>query len=347
MINWRQWLRRHWGAVVAVLVALGLFLIPLPAYVEGPGSANNLKTFVTIKGHPDQRPGKFMLTSVAMAPARPITWLYATLNPHYSVVSAAEATDNQDDATYDKVQTFYMQSAINEAIATAYQAAHADYQKTYRGIYVLKVQADSAFHGIIKVGDTITKVNGHHFKNAQGYQTYLAKQGAGKKVAVTYRHNQRIRRATARLIKLSTHRAGIGIVLTDNVSVKTKIPVKVDPGEIGGPSAGLMISLQIYQQLTNTNLRQGRKVAGTGTIAAGGAVGEIGGIDKKIIAAKKAGATIFFAPYIKPTKAVLALETDHQTNYQMAKATAKKYAPNMRVVPVTTFQQAVQYLKQH
>ena len=115
----RQLLKRYWVLVVAVLVVLALFLIPLPYYIEGPGSANNLQSFVTIKHHPDKRAGKFMLTSVALAPARPITWLYAQLNPHYDVVSAEEVNDGQDTKTYDKVQTFYMQSAINEAIAKA------------------------------------------------------------------------------------------------------------------------------------------------------------------------------------------------------------------------------------
>lgn len=108
-----------------------------------------------------------------------------------------------------------------------------------------------------------------------------------------------------------------------------------------------MFSLQIYQQLTNQNLRHGRKIAGTGTIDQNGQVGEIGGIDKKVIAAKRAGATIFFAPYVKPTKALLAVEEKGQTNYQLAKATAKKYAPNMKVVPVTSFKQAVRYLQTH
>jgi len=347
MTKFKRFLRHYWLAIVAVIAILGLFYVPLPYYIEGPGSANNLKSFVKIKGHPDQRKGKFMLTSVLQAPARPITWLYAQVNPHYSVVSAAEVNAGQDDATYDKVQNFYMQSAINEAIATAYSAAHAEYHKTYRGIYVLTVQANSKFKSDVKVGDTITKVNGHHFTTAQGYQRYIAKQGVGKKVTVTYQHDGKLKQATAPLIKLSTHRAGIGIGLTDNVKVTTKIPVKVNPGAIGGPSAGLMFSLQIYQQLTDQNIRRGRKIAGTGTINPDGSVGEIGGIDKKIIAAKKAGATIFFAPYLKPTKAVLALEENHQTNYQVAKATAKKYAPEMKVVPVSSFNQAIKYLKTH
>lgn len=107
-----------------------------------------------------------------------------------------------------------------------------------------------------------------------------------------------------------------------------------------------MFSLQIYEQLTQTNLRHGQKIAGTGTINPDGSVGEIGGIDKKVIAAKRAGAKIFFAPYVKPTKELLKYEEQHKTNYQLAKQTAKKYAPNMKVVPVKNFNDAVKYLQQ-
>ena len=66
-----------------------------------------------------------------------------------------------------------------------------------------------------------------------------------------------------------------------------------------------------------------------------------------MIAAHKAGATVFFAPYVKPTKVVLKYEEGHQTNYQLAKTTAQKYAPKMKVVPVKTFNDAVKYLQTH
>lgn len=131
------------------------------------------------------------------------------------------------------------------------------------------------------------------------------------------------------------------------MQVKTKIPVKVDAGQYGGPSGGLMFSLQIYQQISGDNLQKGRKIAGTGTINTDGTVGEIGGIDKKVIAAHRAGAKIFFAPYIKPTKEILKYEEGHMTNYQMAKKATKKYAPGMKVVPVTSFDEAVKYLQTH
>ncbi len=134
--------------------------------------------------------------------------------------------------------------------------------------------------------------------------------------------------------------------MTDDMTVKTNPEIKVDPGEIGGPSGGLMFALQIYSQLEHKSYSFS-KVAGTGTIAPNGDVGEIGGIDKKIIAANESGAQVFFAPYVKPTKANLAMEGEKQTNYQVAKKTAEKYAPHMKVVPVKNFNDALNYLENH
>ncbi|GEK28433.1 SepM family pheromone-processing serine protease [Furfurilactobacillus siliginis] len=340
--------RRWWaGGITAIVVLLGLRFWPLNSYIETPGTADNLRDFVTMPTRPDKRGGDFMITSVYLQRATPLTWALAHADPHASIDSEQDVTGGQSGATYNKVQNFYMQSAINEAIATAYHTAGAAYTKEYLGIYVLDVANKSHFRGQIHVGDTVTKIDGKHYDSALGYQKALAKRKLTDKVAVTYTHDGETKTAKQQLLRLPDGRSGIGITLTNNVKVTTQIPVKVDPGEIGGPSGGLMFSLQIYQQLTNENLRHGQKIAGTGTIDADGNVGEIGGIDKKVVAANKAGAKIFFAPYVKPSKELLKYEENHMTNYQQAKASAKKYAPKMKVVPVSSFKDAVHYLKTH
>ncbi len=73
-------------------------------------------------------------------------------------------------------------------------------------------------------------------------------------------------------------------------------PVTISLKDTGGPSGGLIFALGIVEKLTPKDLLKGRVVAGTGTITIDGHVGAIGGIDDKIIAAKKAGATLFLAP---------------------------------------------------
>lgn len=64
----------------------------------------------------------------------------------------------------------------------------------------------------------------------------------------------------------------------------------------GGPSGGMIFTLAIIELLTRENLLKGRSIAGTGTIEEDGSIGAIGGIEEKIVAAKRAGADLFLAP---------------------------------------------------
>ena len=64
----------------------------------------------------------------------------------------------------------------------------------------------------------------------------------------------------------------------------------------GGQSGGMIFTLAIIELLTKENLLRGRFVAGTGTIEKDGSIGAIGGIEEKILAARRAGADLFLAP---------------------------------------------------
>jgi PDZ domain-containing protein len=72
--------------------------------------------------------------------------------------------------------------------------------------------------------------------------------------------------------------------------------IKFKVAQTGGPSGGLVFSIGLVELLTEIDLMQGRHIAGTGTINDRGLVGPIGGINEKILTAKRAGATLFFAP---------------------------------------------------
>jgi PDZ domain-containing protein len=83
---------------------------------------------------------------------------------------------------------------------------------------------------------------------------------------------------------------------TESTNYLFPFPISISLKDTGGPSGGLIFALGIVEKLTPEDLLKGRVVAGTGTIGADGVIGAIGGIDDKIIAAKKAGATLFLAP---------------------------------------------------
>ncbi len=79
-------------------------------------------------------------------------------------------------------------------------------------------------------------------------------------------------------------------------AVANALKVKLDLNGVVGPSGGLMFSLGIIDKATVGSLTGGKKIAGTGTISADGTVGPIGGIDYKLISAKRAGDQFFLAP---------------------------------------------------
>lgn len=74
------------------------------------------------------------------------------------------------------------------------------------------------------------------------------------------------------------------------------LKVQLDLSGVVGPSGGLMFTLGIIDKATEGSLTGGKKIAGTGTISADGTVGPIGGIDYKLISAKRAGDRFFLAP---------------------------------------------------
>lgn len=82
-------MRRILLTLFAVLF-VGWFLFwPLNKYIESPGTADSLRSYVKIKGHPDKQKGSFMITSVYLQQARPATYLWAKLTP-YNTISPTE-----------------------------------------------------------------------------------------------------------------------------------------------------------------------------------------------------------------------------------------------------------------
>jgi Lon-like protease len=192
--------------------------------------------------------------------------------------------------------------------------------------------------GKLRSGDRITKVDGQEFPSSENFIEYVGKKEAGDKVELTINREDKTKtvKVSVEPFKDDPKKIGLGISLVDDkeISVNPKVTVKTD--EIGGPSAGLMFSLEIYDQLMEEDYTKGYKIAGTGTIDSKGSVGPIGGIDQKVVAADKAGAEIFFAPNEKGGKG---------SNYKLAVKTARAIDSKMKIVPVDVIDDAINYLQ--
>lgn len=336
--------RIAWGIAI-LLFAMACFL-PVPNYfLEVPGSAENLRSFVTVNGQRDHYDGSFMLTTVGIRRATAMMLFESLFQSGDEIVSQKELMGDSSSAEYDQMQKYYMTDSQNTATAVALKLADKSYEMEYKGVYVMSILPNSPFADQLKVGDTVNQINGKKFEESQEMIDWLKKEKVGSEITIGYEQEGHQKEATGKLIKLENGHPGIGITLVNHTEIKTPEKINIDAGSIGGPSAGLMFTLEIYTLVTQQDIRKGYEIAGTGTIDMDGKVGSIGGIDKKVRAASKEGAEIFFAPDEPVSKEIKKLDPKAKNNYQIAKETAEKIGTTMKIVPVKTVEEAIKYLE--
>lgn len=331
--------------VIGVLLLLFSLLYPLDYYIEMPGGAYDIRSVLTVDKKKDDEKGSYNFVAVTVTQATLAKLLYACMTPYTEISPASKITGGYSNADYLRINEFYMQTSQNTASYQALTLAGKEAKLDYQGVYVLNVSKNSTFKGILNIADTVTGVNGITFKSSADLINYVADLDLGSKVTVQYTSNGKKKEAVGKIIELPNGKNGIGIGLVDHTTVSSNVAIDFDTSGVGGPSAGLMFTLDIYDQLANNHLRKGRKIAGTGTIEADGSVGDIGGASLKVISAAKAGATIFFVPNNPVSDENLKKDSHAQTNYEEALKAAKSINTDMKIVPVRTVQDAIDYLR--
>ena len=294
------------GTAAAIAVSV---VVPVPYVILGPGPTLNTlgndssgHPLITISGRPSYpTSGHLNLVTVSYqgGPGDNLnifTALTAWLNPHEAVVPARELfAPGQTQQQTQQQDTQQMTSSQQTAIAAALTELHIAYQ-----MQVVVVQAERGFpaYGVLKAGDVITAVDGRPVTGQSSLTGLISAHPAGSTLTVTISRNGQTQQVRVGTVKGAGQVGGGHPVMGVQIEGQYKFPftVKISVGDIGGPSAGLMFSLGIYDKLTPGGLTGGKFVAGTGTIDPSGTVGPIGGIQQKMVGARDAGATIFLTP---------------------------------------------------
>lgn len=150
--------------------------------------------------------------------------------------------------------------------------------------------------GQLQEGDAVDAVNGTPVTGVDEFTSLLKRTKPGEQVVIDYRRkNAPPGVATITLGSNPDRDHGyLGVAVLSAPWAPFSIAFNL--ANVGGPSAGLIFSLAVIDKLTTGDLNGSKVVAGTGTIAADGAVGSIGGITHKLLAAREAGATVFLVP---------------------------------------------------
>ena len=336
--------------VVLLVVICFLMLYRLDAYIMKPGSAYDVSKFVTVENNHTENKGSMSLMTVAMQQATPFSYLWAKTQKYQKLMDINQVRNPlEDEEEYNVRQLKLMSDSQFNAKYIAFQKAGLQTTIHFDGVFVLNVLDGGASDGLLKAGDEIIEVDGHKISNQQMLVDLLKPKELGDKATVKFIRNKNEQEVTITLKEIpraEEKRAGLGISYAESKSIETNPKVTMKTEDIGGPSAGLMFTLEILDQLLKEDLTKGYAVAGTGEMLVDGSVGRIGGIDYKVIAADRDGMEIFFAPDDEISPELKAKHPELESNYAIAVKTAKEIGTKMKIVPVKTVDDAINYLKQ-
>lgn len=281
-----------------------LVFLPTPYVIERPGPVFDVlgktegQDVITIQGASSYpTTGRLDVLTVSVAGNRENTpsWLelgLAWLDPAQAIVPLdviypPNVTTKQAEAESSAM----MEESQQDAIAAA--LSKLGYEVPWH-VYVSEVSKDSPSSGKLVAADFILDINGVSIKDIDQMRELINQQAPSGALSVT------VLRAGKSLIheitatKNSDGKYRLGILAGYKYDFPVKI--KLELGDVGGPSGGMMFALGIIDRLTPGQLTGGKHIAGTGTIDPAGNVGPIGGIRHKLFGAADAGATVFLAP---------------------------------------------------
>lgn len=289
--------------VVLCLMILGGSLLPVPYVIERPGPAIDVlgeyqdEDILSIDGaetHPTD--GALMMTTVSVdgGPGYRVTpvevigaWFDSSkmVLPREAVFPE-EQTKEQTTLT----NTAAMSTSQQGAVAVALDELGMKYSDV---VMIAGVEDGGAAEDVLEGGDVIVSVGGRTAGDVEGYQRLIEAVPAGEPIPMVVR-----RGGEETSLEVPTKEEDgvprMGVVLAAGHEFPMDVDISV--GGIGGPSAGMIFSLSVYDQLTPGALTGGHRIAGTGTISDDGAVGPIGGIRQKMVGAADSDAEYFLAP---------------------------------------------------
>ncbi|MGL4306740.1 MAG: YlbL family protein [Mycobacteriaceae bacterium] len=295
--------------VVAALVpttVLGVFgaLVTVPFVALGPGPTFNTlgvvagddgqeKNIVDITGtEVDKTSGNLNMTTVAV---RDHLKLYEALGYWFSGRQQLVPRDEIYPADQPKEKIEEQNKEDFTQSEDSAELAALRYLGFPFEVQVASVSEQGPSVGALAEKDRITAIDGVQVASNAALQDFMATTVVGQEVLVDFVRAGQPGVATVVLGKHPTKDRGVlGITTSENPQVP--FTVNFNLGDVGGPSAGLMFTLAVIDKLSPGELNGGKFVAGTGTIDPDGAVGPIGGINHKLVAAREAGATIFLVP---------------------------------------------------
>jgi PDZ domain-containing protein len=315
--------------VTAVLMVTVITPINVPYYAFSPGPASDTSDFITVPDAAETEGELFFLT-VSLQEVNVLEYVAALIDDEVDLapqenVRPAGVTPEQ----LRQQNLNLMERSKENAIFVA--LSRAGYEVTYdgSGAAISSIVENTAAEDLLLPGDIIIGVDGQPVEFSTDAADLIGVRAPGDSITLLIQRPiegsegeveelevvavlgpYSVVDETGELIE-DADRGMLGVFLEDaETFVVFPIEVEIDSQNIGGPSAGLMFTLEIMNQLTEEDLTKGHRIAGTGTIDQDGNVGAIGGIRQKVFGAIDMGASHVLVPAGNYDDAVAAAGDD-------------------------------------
>jgi PDZ domain-containing protein len=298
------------ASVLLALLAGLLLLLPVPYARLAPGPAtdtlgeSNGKPLIVITGHESYPPsGHLDMTTVSITNPDHRMTLIEALSGWFSsgvaVVPKETVYDTSKSAAQiDAENTQEMELSQKHATAAALLALHIPGVISH--VVVSALTSGTPAYGKLKVADEIEKIDSKVVNTPQDVVDDVRAHKPGDQVTFLVKRTSNGAEQELTEVLTTTKNPGdpklpyVGISPDRDYTFPFQVKIELD--NVGGPSAGMMFALGIIERLTQGGITGGKTIAGTGTITDDGVIGKIGGIQMKILGAKRAGATVFLVP---------------------------------------------------
>jgi PDZ domain-containing protein len=314
--------------LVLLAVVLALALIPSQQYIFLPDRAHAVAPLVDVPGGRAPASGSVYFVDVIVRKATLLERIFGGLH-HGADLYPASAVEppGVNNRARQRIDLQDMHRSQEIAAAVALKAAGKKVTLRSTGALIDAVEPGLPAAGKLEPDDVITAIDGARVSGPRDVFNEMSDHSVGDTVRLTVRRGPQTLVVPLQTVPSPTppRRAVVGVVLEPAIDVHLPIPVRIDTGNVGGPSAGLAFALGVLSELKKGVLH-GHRVAATGEIFPDGSVGPIGGIKQKTIGAREAGADVFLVP-----------AGDNARD-------ARKAADGLRIVPVKNFPQALHAL---
>jgi PDZ domain-containing protein len=288
------------GAVAALAVSTVLPGLASRYYLMLPGAAFPIAARVVVPPERKHEAGDLSFTvvyeqSVDLASALAAAGRHGVRVVPYEEVIPRGTTEEESVVQYRRA----MNESHLTAAAVGLRAAGFPVKIVGRGVRVVGAIEGLPARGVLQRGDVIVAHNGTPIGTVQELTDANRRLRPGDEVTLNVRRGDQERIVTLVTAQAPNEpeRAVIGInVETEGFDTELPFPVTIEERVAGGPSAGLMFALGIYDAVTPGRLADGHRVAGTGTLDREGRVGPVDGVRQKLLGTQAAGYDVFVLP---------------------------------------------------